>query len=99
MIFFQIDEEMYHNQLQLIQKFMNHLTKLDMDKGNVGKLSKADFREGISSYLTDVDEETLNALMRAAETEMEDKEADEIEYKNLFMEVNCFQIVSLTRYS
>ena len=78
---------------------MNHLTKLDMDKGNVGKLSKADFREGISSYLTDVDEETLNALMRAAETEMEDKEADEIEYKNLFMEVNCFQIVPFSRYS
>ena len=85
---FQIDEEIYHNQLQLIQKLMNHLTKIDMDKGNQGKLSKADFREGVSSYLPDIDAETLNALMRAAETEMEDKEAEELEYKNLFMEVS-----------
>ena len=84
----QIDEEIYHSQLQLIQKFMNHLTKIDMDKGNQGKLSKADFREGVKSYLTDIDDETLNSMMRAAETEMEDKESDELEYKNLFMEVS-----------
>lgn len=66
---------------------MNHLTKIDMDKGNQGKLSKADFREGVSSYFSDIDTETLNTMVRAAETEIEDKDADEIEYKNLFMEV------------
>jgi hypothetical protein len=29
-------------------------------------------------------------MMRAAESEMDNKEADEIEYKNLFMEVSIF---------
>ncbi|XP_045191892.2 translin-associated factor X-interacting protein 1-like [Mercenaria mercenaria] len=82
----EIDEEVYHNQLQLIQKLMNHLTTIDMDKGNQGKLSKADFREGLASYLIGVDADTLNAMMRAAESEMDNKEVDEIEYKNLFME-------------
>ncbi|WAR12866.1 TXIP1-like protein, partial [Mya arenaria] len=82
----EIDEEIYHHQLQLIQKLMNHLTTIDMDKGNQGKLSKADFREGLASYLTGVDADMLNAMMRAAESEMDNKEADEIEYKNLFME-------------
>ena len=67
---------------------MNHLTKIDMDMGNQGKLRKADLQEGIKTFLTDVDEETLNGMVRAAELEMEDKESDEIEYKNLFMEVS-----------
>ena len=34
-----------------------------------------------------MDADTLNAMMRAAESEMDNKELDEIEYKNLFMEV------------
>ena len=67
---------------------MNHLTKIDMDAGNQGKLRKVDFREGIKSYFSDIDEETLSAMVKAAEVEMEDKEAEEIEYKNLFMEVS-----------
>ncbi|XP_052229726.1 translin-associated factor X-interacting protein 1-like isoform X2 [Dreissena polymorpha] len=82
----EIDEEIYHHQLQLIQKLMNHLTTMDANKGNVGKLSKADFREGLASYLSGVEANTLNSMMRAAESEMDNKDLDEIEYKNLFME-------------
>jgi len=40
----QVDEEIYHHQLLLIQKLLNSLTAIDMDQGNQGKLSKADFR-------------------------------------------------------
>ena len=45
-------------------------------------------REGLTSYLGNVDPDKVNAMMRAAESEMDNKEADEIEYKNLFMEVS-----------
>lgn len=82
----EIDEEVYHSQLQLIQKLLNHLTNIDLDKGNTNKLSKADFREGLSTFLVGVDADTLNALMRAAESEMDDKDSDMVEYKNFFME-------------
>ncbi|KAL4234843.1 Translin-associated factor X-interacting protein 1 [Mactra antiquata] len=82
----EIEEDIYHNQLQLIQRLMNHLTTIDMDKGNQGKLNKADFRQGLADYLVGVDADTLNSMMRAAESEMDDKEAEDIEYKNLFME-------------
>lgn len=82
----EIDEEIYHHQLQVIQKLMNHLTSIDMDKGNKGKLTKADFREGLATYLLGIEADSLNTMMRAAESEMDNKDVDEIEYKNLFME-------------
>ena len=72
---------------------MNHLTKIDMYAGNQGKLKKADLREGIKNYFPDIDDETLTGMVKAAELEMEDKEADEIEYKNLFMEVSTAFII------
>ena len=48
MIVAQVDEEIYHHQLLLIQKLLNSLTAIDMDQGNQGKLSKADFRFDIT---------------------------------------------------
>ena len=60
--------------------------------GNQGKLKKADLREGIKSYFPDIDDEMLTGMVKAAELEMEDKEADEIEYKNLFMEVSTLPV-------
>jgi len=45
-------------------------------------------REGLATNLAGVDPDTLNAMMRAVESEMDNKEAEDIEYKNLFMEVS-----------
>jgi len=39
-----MDEEIYHSQLQLIQKLVSHLTNKDMEAGNQGKLNKTAFR-------------------------------------------------------
>lgn len=44
-------------------------------------------REGLSSFLLGAEADAINTMLRAAESEMDNKEADEIEYKNLFMEV------------
>lgn len=71
----------------MIAKMLNHLTKIDVDKGNQGSLSKEDFKACLQEYFPERDEESITALVEMAEEELEAKEAETLEYKNLFMEV------------
>ncbi|KAL5022681.1 hypothetical protein ScPMuIL_001836 [Solemya velum] len=82
----EIDEEVYHNSLQVITKLLNQLTKVDMDHGNQGKLAKEEFQVVLESYLTGVDADSLTAMVKAAELELETKDTEELDYKTLFLE-------------
>ncbi|ELT95990.1 hypothetical protein CAPTEDRAFT_174103 [Capitella teleta] len=85
------DEELYHGQLQLIAKLLNHLVKMDEDNGNLGELTKDNFRAALGEFLEGymlkvIDEDTMNSLVKAAEMELEAKESPNLQFKNLFME-------------
>lgn len=82
---------MYHNSLQVITKLLNQLTKVDMDHGNQGKLAKEEFQVVLESYLTGVDADSLTAMVKAADLELETKDTEELDYKTLFLEVRPFQ--------
>ena len=86
----QVDEEVYHQQLLIIAKLLNQLTKLDVDKGNQGALSRAEFEEVLREVFSTADDDAIAGLLKAADTELEVKEDEEasIDYKNLFMEVS-----------
>ena len=78
---------MFHQQLRMIHGILTELTKVDAEQGNVGKLERSLFMSTVESMLPGVDEETMAAIMRAAETELDEKDMLEVEYKNLFTEV------------
>lgn len=66
---------------------------MDVDKGSLGELTKDDFRAGLGEYLEGlmlqvIDDETMNNLVKAAESELDAKDAETLQYKNLFMEVS-----------
>ena len=86
----QADEEIYHNRLNLINRLKKHLTQLDEESGETGKLT----RENLSTALTECfrlkDGELIVALVKAAQTELNMKEEEDISYKNLFEEVCHF---------
>ncbi|KAK3586266.1 hypothetical protein CHS0354_006958 [Potamilus streckersoni] len=82
----EIDEEIYHSQLKCVQKLLTHLTNQDMAQGNKNKLSRDDFKESLRAYLSGIEEEFVNRLVKAAEQELDAKDSNEFEYKNLFME-------------
>ena len=92
-MYFQSEEALYHAQLQTISHMLNHLTKMDVEKGNPGSLTKDEFKKGVEEYFgTHITDEEAISLLRAAETELEAKDLEEIEYKNLFTEVVLFSI-------
>ncbi|XP_064611191.1 translin-associated factor X-interacting protein 1-like isoform X2 [Liolophura sinensis] len=82
----EVDEEVYHSQLQIMANLVNHLTKVDVEKGNPGKLSREEFQQVLKEFFPQIPEDRLTRLMKAVDIELETKEADELEYKNLFME-------------
>ncbi len=71
----------------MITRLHNELTKVDVEKGNLGTLSKEDFQAVLQAYFPHRTEENILLLLRAAETQLEAKEEEVLEYKNLFMEV------------
>lgn len=79
---------MYHSQLQIMANLVNHLTKVDVEKGNPGKLSREEFQQVLKDFFSKIPEDRLTRLMKAVDIELETKEADELEYKNLFMEAS-----------
>ncbi|XP_048254732.1 translin-associated factor X-interacting protein 1-like [Haliotis rufescens] len=82
----EVDEEVYHKQLLLIQKLITALTKMDSEQGNQGQLSREDFRAGLQEFFSGIEEEAVLAMVHAAEVELDAKESPDLEYKNLFME-------------
>ena len=72
-----------HNRLE------NHLTKIDVDKGNQSLLTKTDFKDALREYFLQRDEENIVMLLKAAETELDAKEADTLDYKSLFHQVGA----------
>jgi len=91
----QIDEEVYHDQMSKIEQLLNQLTTNDMDKGNQGKVTKDDLKQGVKAIFPTVDDETLISMMKSAELELETKDEEDIDYKELFKEVkNLLFIIS-----
>lgn len=81
------DEEVFHTQLQLIHNLLTEMTKKDADQGNMGRLDRATFQSGLHSMLPGLDEESAQAMIRAAETELDiSPEVLELDYKDLFTE-------------
>lgn len=80
------DEEVYHEQLLMIHNMFSHLTAVDAEQGNVGKLDLATFQHSLQNIVTGVDEETLANIIKAAEIELEEPGAPMFDYKNLFTE-------------
>ncbi|KAK7483032.1 hypothetical protein BaRGS_00025695 [Batillaria attramentaria] len=80
------DEEVFHEQLQMIHKLLTELTKQDADQGNQGKLDRATFQQVLTTTLPDLDEESLAVIVRGAETELDQPDMQEVEYKDLFTE-------------
>ncbi|XP_076469854.1 translin-associated factor X-interacting protein 1-like [Babylonia areolata] len=80
------DEEIYHEQLRMMHTLLTELTKADVEQGNLGKLDRELFRSTLASALLSIDDEALAAVVQAAETELEEKDMQEVDYKNLFTE-------------
>ncbi|KAL8570488.1 hypothetical protein ACOMHN_034523 [Nucella lapillus] len=80
------DEDIFHEQMQMIHGILTELTKADVEQGNVGKLDREIFRTVLAAALPGVDEDTLTPIVQAANTELDDKEATNVDYKNLFTE-------------
>ncbi|XP_048577209.1 translin-associated factor X-interacting protein 1 isoform X2 [Nematostella vectensis] len=79
----EVDEAVYHDQLVMLEKLYNALTKADLASGNQGSLSRADFEQSMRAFFTLKDDESITALIKAAEQE---SPGDAITYKNLFTE-------------
>ncbi|XP_076449888.1 translin-associated factor X-interacting protein 1-like isoform X1 [Babylonia areolata] len=82
----QADEEVFHQQLHLIHGILTELTKADMEQGNVGKLPRPLFQSTLEAALPGIEEEAMTTIMNAADTELDQKDAPDIDYKNLFTE-------------
>lgn len=67
---------------------MNQLTSIDVEKGNPGKITKSELMSGIQTVFANVDEESMTGLVKAAELELDAQNAEEIDYKEMFKEVN-----------
>ncbi|XP_041376142.1 translin-associated factor X-interacting protein 1-like [Gigantopelta aegis] len=81
-----IDEETFHAQIQRVQQLITALTKADADHGNLGKLPRDIFKKTLEEFFEGISEEGLLTFVNAAEVELDAKESQEFEYKNLFME-------------
>ncbi len=91
---FQMDEDIYHSQLQLIARLLNHLTKIDADKGNQGTLTKEEFKAALQEYFNTKSEADIESLCKEAEVDLEARDSDSLDYKSLFMEVWKYSGVS-----
>ncbi|KAJ8302492.1 hypothetical protein KUTeg_018888 [Tegillarca granosa] len=82
----EIDEEIYHSQLQKIEQLLNNLMKQDVEGANTEKLTRTQIQEGIKEVFQNMDEEALASLMKAGDLELDVKDAEELEYKEFFKE-------------
>ncbi|XP_077993673.1 translin-associated factor X-interacting protein 1-like [Glandiceps talaboti] len=83
----QIDEEIYHSQMQTLAKLIQALTKADAEAGNQGTLSKADFEKVLTEFFHLKSEETVAGLVTTATEELKLEEGSEtINYQDLFTE-------------
>lgn len=73
-----------------IEQLLNQLTSIDVEKGNPGKITKNELISGIQAVLPNVDEESMAALVKGAELELDAQNAEEIDYKEMFKEVNAW---------
>ena len=60
---------------------------MDVDRGNLAALTKEDFQAGLEEFFPSRSVEEQASLLKAAETELDAKEAETLDYKALFMEV------------
>lgn len=81
-----VDEEIYHDQMTKIEQLLNQLTSIDVEKGNPGKITKNELISGIQTVLPNVDEESMAALVKGAELELDAQNVEEIDYKEMFKE-------------
>ena len=86
---FQMDEELHHKQLLFIHALFTKLAELDAEKAAEGKLPKDDFRSAVAAAFPEASDETMAEMMRVVEQELDAKESETIEYKNLFLEVSA----------
>lgn len=71
-----------------IEQLLNQLIFIDVEKGNLGKIIKNEFIFGIQVVLFNVDEEFMVVLVKGVELELDVQNAEEIDYKEMFKEVN-----------
>ncbi len=68
----------------MVFRLLNHLTKIDVDKGNNGALDRDDLAEAFKEYFPGRDQDSILTLINAAETELDAKELVLLDYKALF---------------
>lgn len=78
--------------MELIEQLMTAYNKIDMDKGNPGKITKEELRKGLKDVFPTIDPETIVAVINSAEVELDAKETDEVAYQEMFQEVHCYLI-------
>lgn len=94
----QADEEIYHQQLYFIHTLLTKLTKADMQHGNIGNLSYGLFLSTLQNALPGIDEEALAIIMKAVDTDGDDKETQEVDYKSFFTEVQPVCVLGTVKY-
>ncbi|XP_074645033.1 translin-associated factor X-interacting protein 1-like [Tubulanus polymorphus] len=80
-----VDEEVYHSQVNMMSQLADHLKKTDNENGGQNFLTKDNFKTALQQFFPDTNEETVTAFIQAAEQELDAKEMENIEYLNLFM--------------
>lgn len=83
-----MDEEVYHGMMEQIEQQMSAYNKIDLEKGNPGKITKEELRQGLKEIYPTIDPETIVAIISAAEIELDAKDTDEIDYQEMFKEVS-----------
>lgn len=82
----EIDEEVYHGTMEQIEQLMATYNKIDFDKGNPGKVTKDELRQGLKEVFPTIDPEMIVAIITAAEVELDARDKDEVEYQEMFKE-------------
>lgn len=75
--------------MEQIEQLMATFNKIDFDKGNPGKITKDELRQGLKEVFPTVDPEMIVAIVSAAEVELDARDKDEVEYQEMFKEV-CY---------
>ena len=66
---------------------MGAYNKIDLDKGNPGKITKDELRQGLKDVFPNIDPESIVSIISAAELELDAKDAEELDYQEMFKEV------------
>lgn len=82
----EVDEEVYHGMMEQIEQLLSAYNKIDLEKGNPGKITKEELRQGLKEIYPTIDPETIVAIISAAEIELDAKDTDEIDYQEMFKE-------------